>query len=79
MTGKLPAFENPEGRKHEYWVEHDPLEHNYHHCEIRIYCDSKCLPDKKSTKFIKKFYRVQIARISTVILAPEVGTRAADC
>lgn len=61
-------------------LEHDPLEYNYHHCEIRVYRDGQRLSDadlsKGPGKKAKKHYRIRLAEHCRIILLPEVGTSA---
>jgi hypothetical protein len=75
----------------EFRVEHDPLEHNYGHCELRVYRNGKRLPkdhadklrstEKKAWKAAEKWFRTEMGkavrkRIIRIVLRPEIGTRS---
>lgn len=70
------------GIQYRFVVEHDPLEHNYCHCEVRIYENAKRLSRsdidglKANGKKIKKHYRNEMFYEAKVILAAEVSTNA---
>ena len=55
-------------------VEHDPLLHNYHHCEVRVFKngDRTQVPDKE----YKKHYRTELAKHARILLLPEISTNA---
>jgi hypothetical protein len=76
MNGLLPPT-RLDGKRYSFSVEHDPLDHNYQHCEIRVYQEGLRLTDKKSAgiKIVKKYYRVKVAKKAVLVLHPEIATR----
>lgn len=80
---KLPASSVPSpitesGQLYSFAVKHDPEEHNFHHCEIRVYRNGQRARDNKSTtKIVKKYYRTKIAEHVKILLRPEVATASA--
>lgn len=55
----------------DFRVEHDPLEHNYAHSEIRVYRDEKRVRDKKLIgKAHRKRYRLAIMEKTRVLIEP---------
>lgn len=91
---RILASDVPSSCEHGGWefsfrVEHDPIEHNYHHCEIRLYRNGDRLTkneagqlkkrEKSALKVAKKFYRDWIYKLYRkkaigFALKPEVGT-----
>ena len=74
----------------EFRVEHDLLEHNYCHCELRVHRDGERLPksqaddlklaEKKTWKAAQKWFRTEMGkavrkRKIRILLRSEVGTR----
>lgn len=74
----------------EFHVEHDPLDHNYGHCELRVCRNGSRLPraqadklksaEKKAWKAAEKWFRTEMRkavrkREIRIVLRPEVGTR----
>lgn len=57
-------------------VEHDPEEHNYCHCEIRVYRNGHRLTkdELKKAKLVKKFYRNEMFKAVKLLLHAEVST-----
>lgn len=66
------------GRTYRFALEHDPLDHNYQHCEIRVYLDGRKLQktdlEKGAGKKAKLHYRTVLARNARILLEPEVAT-----
>lgn len=58
-------------KAYSFRVEHDPEEHNYHHCEIRVFEDGVRIQDRKPPTIVKKFYRDWLSDRGRVILKPE--------
>ena len=64
-----------QGDVYTFVLEHDPLEHNYQHCEIRIYRNGNRLTknELKKAKAAKLYYRHEMASRATLLLLPEVA------
>jgi len=73
-------------------VDHDPLEHNYGHCELRVYrngvrlqkldADGLKYADKVPWTAAKKWFRTEVAKVARnrefrLVLRPEVSTKGA--
>jgi len=55
----------------DFRVEHDPLDHNYPHSEIRVYRDERRVRDKKGIgKAHRKRYRLAIMEKARVLIEP---------
>ena len=54
-----------------FTAEHDPVEDNYGHTELRVYKDGRrVLKSKQVNTEVKKRYRLQLARKAQVIIRP---------
>jgi hypothetical protein len=71
--------------KFEFRTEHDPLDHNYHHVEIRLYRNGTRL-DGTATKKLKgveksewrlatAWYQAEMSKTACLLLRAETGTR----
>ena len=78
----VSGIPEPLDGRFEFRVEHDPDDHNYCHCEVRVFDDdvrvvragNKWSVSKGQATAIKKYYRVAMAGAS-ILLWPEVATR----
>lgn len=68
-----PQSQSAGGVTFQVTVEHDPLDDNYGHCELRVYKDGhrECDSKKVNSK-VKKEYQVKLARRTRVIVRPLV-------
>jgi hypothetical protein len=74
-----------EGTEFSFQVEHDPEDHNYGHCEIRMYRDGKRISkneadaEKKDAKhrirMAKKYYRAAFVGKTILRIVPDVSTK----
>ena len=68
-----PRFEY-DGQRYDFVVQHDPCEHNYQHCEIRVFNQLGHVT-KDVNKAVKKYYRYKVAEAATLLLRPETATK----
>jgi hypothetical protein len=55
--------------QYQFTVEHDPLEHNYAHSELRVYKNGvREQTKKKINQEVKKRYRIELARRSRLLI-----------
>ena len=73
-AGDLPPKTQTTGDvKYEFTVEHDPLDDNYGHSELRVYKDGKREKDtKKINTGVKKEYRTKLAFRTRIVVRPLV-------
>lgn len=71
---ELPNHFVEQDKTYSLRVEHDPLDHNYHHSEIRVLQDGVWIRGKDLSTEVKKHYRSKISDHARVILKPEVST-----
>ena len=74
VNGIPSPYVGTDGSTYTFHVNHDPLDDNYHHCEICGLRDGERLHAKKQTKFVKKHYRTMVADAASLVLKPEIGT-----
>jgi hypothetical protein len=72
----LPMLYEESGVTYVFKVEHDPEDHNYCHCEIRLYKNGHRLTKDElgKAKALKKHYRDALYKTATLFLRPEVAT-----
>jgi hypothetical protein len=72
----VPDDYGENGASYQFVVEHDPMNHNYCHCEIRVYKNGRRLTKEelKKAKGAKKHYRDGVYKAAKTILRPEVAT-----
>lgn len=74
----LPKRTIYNGKSYLFRLEHDPTDHNYHHCELRMYLNgsrvrrSGNLFRGASEKAVKKYYREILADRARLLLHSEV-------
>jgi len=73
-VASLPRAPTHLGGNYEFRVEHAPLDHNYQHCEVRLYQDGNRL--LKANKAIKKYYREVLVDRVSICLEAEVSSKA---
>lgn len=80
----LPSPLTFQQSEYTFKCEHDPLEHNYQHCEIRVYRDGARLTGsdwkavERKLKVVKKYYRQIMADVVERALEAEVGTQSSQ-
>jgi hypothetical protein len=81
-VNQIPSGCAENKKQYLFSVEHDPLDHNYQHCEIRWYEDGHRIPSKingKDVKLptgVKKYYREEIANRAIVYLSARSSSKA---
>lgn len=61
-------------QRYSFLVQHDPEDHNYQHCEIRVFGQRGRLDKSTIAKAVKLYYRFEIAKAARLLLRPEVAT-----
>lgn len=77
LVARLPAIFPKElgeekEKKHRFFLEHDPLDENYSHCQVAcIKGDQRAIKESVLSKTAKKEYRTLISDYSVIILDAE--------
>jgi hypothetical protein len=76
QAADVPRDYEERGNTYQFVLEHDPLDHNYHHCEIRIYRNGHRLSKNELRKATaaKKHYRHEMSLAAKMILSPAIAT-----
>ena len=69
LVNHLPGPMHTDERSYKFTAEHDPLEDNYGHTELRVYKDDVRV-SKVSSTTIKKRYRTELALRTRVVIPP---------
>ncbi len=64
------SFRSVENIEYRFSIEHDPLEDNYAHSEIRSYKDGQRLAPKKPPKSIRTRFRLALASRMDILRSP---------
>jgi len=63
-------IERPEGNPYRFKVEHDPIDENYSHCELRAYVNN-IRQNTIQNKQVKLTFRMRISQKTTIIGYPK--------
>lgn len=71
-VGQLPAADQTDGNiVYTFTAEHDPIDVNYSHTELRVYKNgNRATPDENVNKHVKKRYRIKLAERLRLKISP---------